>query len=965
MRVVMIGDIYGNDAPLYYPNDKEYVIYGTSWNQKVGLCGEFTFNVPRSNPKYQDLEEFKIITILKDGKEEWRGYIKNSGENTDKNSMNVYCLEDLAFLKQSIAPVQQNVDRATKLQSVIASYNAMAGVAGTVKTFEAGYVISGGTGLWKADYNTDMLGALRGLAGDNQYVRVRRAYDNNNVLHRYIDFVTLGSYGINNRQKIEFGENLRDFTKELNTSWMVNVLNPYGNEIEGDEIYEGCTRRISGTTITDATSISKYGRIEKNVTFDTDDTTELQTMAAEYMELNKDPRLTLELTAIDLSQAGYDTDSLNIGDKVKVIAAPCNIDQYVYITELNNFDIQALDKNIITLSSTVPSPRTLTEQQAEISKEIEKKIPDVSSILSAAQANAIALLSGANGGYINTIFDSNNRWTELWITDSIDPSQATDKLVLNKNGLGHMYFEDGTWKVNIAMTIDGSIVAEMIKSGTIDAERIKASVIAAINGQNLKIEAKNIDINGAVTFTDLSAGMQSYIQNKADLTDLNDYATKEGLSQGTTTVNGGCVTTGEIKSNNYSEQSAASDFSTAGTKLDLLNGRIKSKNFRIDNNGGQFGILHIDSGTPEKQYEDANIWAEGWYQVIDEDTYFDLKSGLRLSLYLNPYLAGFAQEQNINYCIDIYEKEGQSHDSDIQVGTATLYKRTSRVGGWTRVSPIQPIENTYQSANFEDKNNEGEPYNIDPEFGKNYGELLRMTFIINFGTYRKTWLDHCYMDIYMDSDKKLRISLDTIVGSFRGDLTGSARLYDLEFGEFKMNSDGAYDKLTAEVTSNGHYAELSGDRLIIANDSDGTSSSYAVDVSRTNVVKHVSGTAMDVTWNTSDKRAKEEIEPLDMDTAIAIIDGSQPKKFKYKNIPGKHYGMLAQDARELLDSLNENDSALEHLMNIQKDAAKIPNQRTIDYHEYIAPMILYLQYLRAKTDGLMDKIKLLEGGHNG
>ena len=78
MRVLMIGDIYGNDVPLYYPDDKEYTMFSPDWHQEVGLCGEFTFNIPRSSPRYQSLEEYKVITLLKDGKEEWRGSSKHS-----------------------------------------------------------------------------------------------------------------------------------------------------------------------------------------------------------------------------------------------------------------------------------------------------------------------------------------------------------------------------------------------------------------------------------------------------------------------------------------------------------------------------------------------------------------------------------------------------------------------------------------------------------------------------------------------------------------------------------------------------------------------------------------------------------------------------------------------------------------------------------------------------------------------
>lgn len=465
MYTVLIGDIYGNDTPLYYPNDNEYVIYEATLNETVGLCGEFTFKVPVSNPLYAQLAEFKVITINEDNKERWRGFIKEISEEEGLYA-EVYCLEDLAWLQtEYVAPVQQRVDRAAMLASVISSYNTLGGVAGTVKTFETGYIASGGAGLFEVNYGTSLLEALRGLAGDDQYVRVRRTYSNG-VIHRYIDFATLNSFGKTSSQNIEFGTNLVDFIKELNTSWMLNVIYPYGMEIDGEEVFEGCTRRIAGTAISDAQKVNKYGRIAKNIMFDTSDPTTLQALAAQYLNMNKDPRLTLELTAVDLAQAGYNVDSLACGDKVRVIADPLKIDQYVYITELN-IDLQNPDKNTITLSSTMTSRNTLTEQTNQIAAEVINKIPSRSSILAAAKENAIAMLNGSEGGVVNFIFDSNDRMTEIWITDSVDPLLATKKWVWNSNGLGYMYVEDGRWKLSAAITMDGAIVANRITTGVL------------------------------------------------------------------------------------------------------------------------------------------------------------------------------------------------------------------------------------------------------------------------------------------------------------------------------------------------------------------------------------------------------------------------------------------------------------------------------------------------------------------
>ena len=117
-----------------------------------------------------------------------------------------------------------------------------------------------------------------------------------------------------------------------------------------------------------------------------------------------------------------------------------------------------------------------------------------------------------------------------------------------------------------------------------------------------------IQMNGLVKFTDLSTNTQSTIINGANIRtgtisaarlDLSDYltigaadqtyldksdasttyASKSSLSTaGQTVINGSNITTGIIKSSNYAS-------GTAGTSINLTNGVIDSKNFKIDSSG--------------------------------------------------------------------------------------------------------------------------------------------------------------------------------------------------------------------------------------------------------------------------------------------------------------------------------------------------------------------------------------------
>lgn len=1003
MRVILIGDINGNDTPLYYPDDKEYTIFNCNWHQEIGLCGELTFDVPKDNPKYSDLEEYKVITLQNNGKEEWRGFIKSLKENSDKQSMNVYCVEDLAWMRLDIAPVQQNVDRATKLQAVISEYNSMFGVSGTVKIFEAGYVINGGTGVWQADYETDMLDALRGLAGDNQYVRVRRHYDNNNVLHRYVDFVTLSQFGISSRQKIEFGENLRDFIKELNTSWMVNVINPYGAEIEGQEIYEGLGQRLKGTSYTNTASVSKYGRIEKNIIFEDTTISSLNNHALDYLDQNADPRLTIELSAIDLSQAGYNTDELHLGDKVRVIAQPYNIDQYVYITDLDGIDIQDLSKNIITLSSTVTTGRKMTDQTIKIAKDITKKIPDTTSILNAAKANSIAILDGTNGGTIYFKFNDDGQIIEQGFTDNVDIEHATKISRWNLNGKAILTRENTSdpWTVKTAETIDGQIVADFITLGALTANIIKTGTFTVGGSdQNQQPEIIVKDEHGTIigswtkdgiTITGGTITINGYAKT-SDIPDVSGYATKSGLgTEGYTIIDAGNVSTGEMLANrikggqltlggnnNVNGEFILKDGSGNIIVHGSKDGLETTKLIATDN--CVFGNLNV--GKKNVRIGDVSVPSFYLYSNINAKQYLyqelsSISSDKTYYFFVCPYADGWVEKgyMYVNALCD--ERSGTHYNSEIcRVNRQTW----SSSNGWT----------TESYKRFNAYNEELDDKDPDwPEQSPTSTTIYRFEVIVKY----YSWALNYEIDIYAGGTKTFSCDANETVGTFRGKVTGSGNfeLFELD-DDFEYNSSEGklignnssivIKNSTGRTVSTSDKSKITHesydssnrltDRTILSNDSleiyyhdYSGSNEYEMDVYNYSITRYKNGSGQQAQFGTSDKRAKENIEPLDPELSKNFIDLTQPKRFKYKKIDGVHYGILAQDARELLDSLGENESELEHSMGLPEEKTGIKDQRTIDYNEYTAHLINYVKFLRAENEARKAEIEALRAEING
>ena len=465
------------DKVLYYPANEDFAIYDTELIEDIGQAGEFTFKVPPTNSYYSELTTGALITILKNGKEFWRGEIKEI--NTDFAKIaDVYCLEDLSWLADEfLTPALiTNETYAQRFQTAITAYNAN---RSPDRQFSVGYltnVTSTDLCNWVTEYEESILDDLRKcICKDTGYIRVRRTTVNG-VVTRYIDIVRLADYGIQATQPIEYGYNLLDYVKESDYGNLVNVLTPYGDETD-TELYEGYNQRITGTTITEPTSISVYGRHAKAVVFDgVDNVPTLDALAAAYLTRYSQPQLTMEVSAVDLSEVEA-VDEIRIGDSVRIIAKPFAVDQWLYLTEIRR-DLQNIDRNKITMSGHVVTGKTLTSQ-AQGTAEAVRNLPSKSSILDAARKNALEILNGTDGGYVTFETNAQDQITELRIANNLDFSQATKCWRWNLGGLAYMSRElaSDDWEVVTAATMDGGFVADFITAGTIRGITISGNTI--------------------------------------------------------------------------------------------------------------------------------------------------------------------------------------------------------------------------------------------------------------------------------------------------------------------------------------------------------------------------------------------------------------------------------------------------------------------------------------------------------
>ena len=459
----------------------------------IGQAGSCEITVPPTNPCYDSIQNRKsMITVFRDSRNVFSGEVRE----TDKDRMNckkVYAVGELAFLQDSIQPQHYygDVTPTNFLTAVLAEHNDCVEYK---KQFTAGLVtVTSGwdQSLKVTDHNSTLEALREQLIGNlGGCLRIRKQSGT-----RYLDYVTLSDYGSANRQGINFGENLLDYSETLTASDIVTCIIPLGKRTDSQGDFE---TRIDIKSVNDGydyltasqTVLNRFGYVWKVVVFDDlEDPADIMAAGQDWLTEAQYETLRLKLTAVDLSMLDADMDAMNLGDRIPCKAEPYGLNMTLPIIEqtLHPLDPQ---KDTIVLSATLKNKQTTISDQVgsggdsirQATAQTELKIRNV---IRQEVANLMARFAGTNGGYKLSEFDSNGLWLrDLWM-DTPDKTTATNILEISMNGIrssnaGYKPATDPAWKLGI--TIDGQINADRILTGTIMAGLIKAGILSDVAG---------------------------------------------------------------------------------------------------------------------------------------------------------------------------------------------------------------------------------------------------------------------------------------------------------------------------------------------------------------------------------------------------------------------------------------------------------------------------------------------------
>lgn len=474
---------------IYYPGDAECVIRDPVVNLNVNEAGYAEFKLPHINPLYGSVENRKsMLSVLRNGSEIFYGEVRENGRDSDIQR-NVYAVGALAFLGDSIQP-QHNYGDATPaafMQAVLAVHNAQ--VEDRKKIYFGSASVPGSYSMADkiTDYNST-LDALRSQLVDRfgGCLKITRNASNGKM---YLHYVPLTSYGNTCTQRIEFGENLLDYSDTLTASDICTAVIPlartegspdseFSEFIEYLDITEA-THGDGNNYVYSAAGVASFGWVWRTVEFEVDNADDLRDAGLQYLSDAQYETLTLTLTAVDLSAFDASIDDIGIGDLVTVSASPYGMERAIPVQELE-LHPQDPASDTVVLSATLQSKRTLTGALAAstsaLSSAAYKQDRTIRQMIKQELDAITAQFTGSKGGYKVSEFDSNGLWVRDLYMDT--PNKATAQNVMQISMAGIAFSTNGyAGPYTSAWTLDGKFVADFIAAGSLLADLIMAGTL--------------------------------------------------------------------------------------------------------------------------------------------------------------------------------------------------------------------------------------------------------------------------------------------------------------------------------------------------------------------------------------------------------------------------------------------------------------------------------------------------------
>ena len=471
--------IFADSVLIYDSTLEDYKIGKGQITLEVSKSGSFVFSVYPDHFYYDRFVKMRtVITVYKSGCIVFRGRILN--DVTDYwNNKTITCEGELGFLNDSIIrPFTFEGTPAALFRQFIETHNAQVDEfkqfrVGTVDIADANdYIARDNTAYETTQSNLASRLTDSGLGG---YIYITHGDDGTDpipTLHYVKDFSKVAT------QSIEFGVNLKDYTKTINAEDIATAIIPFGAQYDdGDANTENPRLTIESVNngvdyVYDAEAVALRGWIFKVVTWD--DVTvaaNLKARAESWLATGVNQTTTIDLTAIDLHLLDRSIESFRVCEYVRVRSTPHGFDE-VMLCSKQTMDLLKPESDTVTLGYTYSS---FTERSSKLAFSVSQM---------SVKQNLVSGEMSALTQHVNSFkLEVENSETSSCIklmAGETEINSADIKLT------GFVTFEGLSGGTT---TIDGAC----IKTGTINADRI--------------------NLTGQISFSDFDAATQNTINS--------------------------------------------------------------------------------------------------------------------------------------------------------------------------------------------------------------------------------------------------------------------------------------------------------------------------------------------------------------------------------------------------------------------------------------------------------------------
>lgn len=344
--------IYTDGLVAYDSRLDDYRLLGLTVDTGVNIAGAAEITMPPDHPAYNAFTHYKtVVTIYRDDELLFRG---RSLYPTDDfyRRRTITCEGERCFLRDGVMrPYLYQDDPAVIFADVIGLYNAQVEsykqfLVGTVTVTDPNNYIRLESA--EAEQTADTIDKLVKRCGG--YI----VFTTNSAGQRVINWYAELNYA--SGQVIEFGSNLLDFARSGVNTDLATVIIPYGakDETTGERVNITSVTEDGVDFIQDYDAVALRGVIARPVYWDdVTDPTNLLAKAQQYLATSKLMVMSLELTAVDLSDMDKNIDTFRVGDYVTVRSKAHGIvDERFQLTE-RKYDLLTPAKDRVILGKEV------------------------------------------------------------------------------------------------------------------------------------------------------------------------------------------------------------------------------------------------------------------------------------------------------------------------------------------------------------------------------------------------------------------------------------------------------------------------------------------------------------------------------------------------------------------------------------------------------------------------------------